>query len=149
MPPSDAGTLSADDARDLVAYVLQQNGFPAGSAELAHDERELLAVQITGKTGPGPLKTGAVVRVAGCLTQLREREWELTGAGEPEKTTLEASRQQEPVARGTRTIRLLSPYPNPAAHIGHTMQAIGFLVRDADADAVNVVSLEMLAPGCE
>lgn len=149
MPPSDAGTLSADDARDLVAYVLQQNGFPAGSAELAHDERELLAVQITGKTGPGPLKTGAVVRVAGCLTQLREREWELTGAGEPEKTTLEASRQQEPVARGTRTIRLLSPYPNPAAHIGHTMQAIGFLVRDADADAVNVVSLEMLAPTCQ
>jgi cytochrome c553 len=149
MPPSDAGTLSAADARDLVAYVLQQNGFPAGSAELAHDERELLAVQITGKTGPGPLKTGAVVRVAGCLTRVGEREWELTGAGEPEKTTLEASRQQEAVARGTRTIRLLSPYPSPAAHIGHTMQATGFLVRDAGVDAVNVVSLEMLAPVCE
>jgi hypothetical protein len=62
---------------------------------------------------------------------------------------LEASRQQEAVARGTRTVRLLSPFPNPVAHIGHTMQAIGFLVRDAAVDAVNVVSLEMLAPGCE
>jgi len=29
------------------------------------------------------------------------------------------------------------------------MLAIGFLVRDAAADAVNVVSLEMLAPTCE
>ena len=149
MPPSDAGTLSAADARDLVAYVLQQNAFPAGSAELALDERELLAVQITGKTGPGPLKTGAVVQVAGCLTQAREREWELTGTAEPEKTTLEASRQSEAVARGTRTVRLLNPFPSPAAHAGHTMLAIGFLVRDAAADAVNVVSLEMLAPTCE
>ncbi len=95
------------------------------------------------------MKTGAVVRVAGCLTQAREREWELTGAAEPEKTTLEASPQPEAVARGTRTIRLLNPFPNPAAHAGHTMLAIGFLVRDAAADAVNVVSLEMLSPNCE
>ena len=148
MPPADAGTLSAADARDVVAYVLQQNGFPAGPTELAHGEGELSAVQITGKTGPTPLKTGAVVRVAGCLTQVREREWELTGAAEPEKTTLE-TRQPEAVARGTRTIRLLNPFPNPAAHAGHTVQAIGFLVRDAAVDAVNVVSLEMLSPTCE
>jgi len=149
MPPAEAGTLSAADARDVLAYVLQQNGFPAGSVELAHDERELSAVAITGKTGPGPLKTGAVVRVAGCLRQVRDREWEVTGAAEPEKTTLEASRQTEAVARGTRTIRLLNPFPNPAAHAGHTMLAIGFLVRDTSVDAVNVVSLEMLAPSCE
>ena len=149
MPPADAGTLSAADARDVVAFVLQQNGFPAGSAELAHDERELSAVQITGKTGPGALKTGAVVRVAGCLTQVREREWELTGAAEPEKTTLEASRQPDAVARGTRTIRLLNPFPTPAAHVGHTVRAIGFLVKDAAVDSVNVVSLEMLSPSCE
>ena len=149
MPPAEAGTLSAADTGDVVAYVLQQNGFPAGSTELAHGERELSAVQITGKTGPGPLKTGAVVRVIGCLAQVRERDWELTGAAEPVKTTLETSVQPESVARGTRTIRLLNPFPNPAAHIGHTVQAIGFLVRDAAVDAVNVVSLEMLSRSCE
>jgi hypothetical protein len=100
MPPAEAGTLSPADARDVVAYVLQQNGFPAGVTELGHGERELSAVQITGKTGPGPLKTGAVVRVTGCLAQVRERDWELTGAAEPEKTTLQASRQPEAGARG-------------------------------------------------
>jgi mono/diheme cytochrome c family protein len=31
MPPAEAGTLSAADARDVLAYVLQQNGFPAGA----------------------------------------------------------------------------------------------------------------------
>jgi hypothetical protein len=110
-------------------------------------------VQIARKTGPGPLKTGAVVRAAGCLAQRSDRDWELTGAAEPERTTLDAPRAtarrpSDPVASGTRTIRLLNPFPSPSAHVGHTMQAIGFLVKDPGGDAVNVVSLEMLAPSC-
>jgi S-disulfanyl-L-cysteine oxidoreductase SoxD len=149
MPPAEAGSLSDADTRDVVAYVLQRNGFPAGNTELAHDQRELSAILITGRTGPGSVKTGATVRVAGCLSHGQESDWELTGAAEPQKTTLGASRQPEAVALGTRTIRLLNPFPSPAAHVGHTVQAIGFLVRDGAVDAVNVVSLEMVAPTCE
>jgi mono/diheme cytochrome c family protein len=154
MPPgAEARTVAESDKRDAMAYLLQQNGFPAGSAELAHGDDELASVQITGKTGPAPVKTGAIVRVAGCLAQRQEREWELTGAAEPERTTLDAppaARRQpsDAAVSGTRTVRLLNAFPNPAAHVGHTMLAIGFLIRDAGDDAVNVVSLEMLAPGC-
>jgi len=153
MPPGEAATVGANDKRDAMAYVLQQNGFPAGSAELSHDDDQLATVQITGRTGPGLLKTGAIVRVAGCLAQRRERDWELTNAAEPERTALDAapaaSRQPTgAIVPGTRTVRLLNPFPNPAAHRGHIMQAIGFLVKDAGGDAVNVVSLEMLAPSC-
>jgi mono/diheme cytochrome c family protein len=155
MPPGgDAGTVGENDKRDVMAYLLQQNGFPAGSAELAHDDDELATVQITGKTGPGPLKTGAIVRVAGCLAPRGERDWELTSAAEPERTTLDRARAagrqpSDAVVSGTRNVLLLNAFPSPAAaHIGHTMQAIGFLVRDAGGDAVNVVSLEMLAPSC-
>jgi len=154
MPPgAEARTVSDNDKRDALAYLLQQNGFPAGSAELAHADGELATVQITGKTGPAPLKRGAIVRVAGCLAQRREGDWELTGAAEPERTTLEAApaagrQRADAVVAGTRTVRLLNPFPSPAAHVGHTMEAIGFLVRDAGDDTVNVVSLEMLAPGC-
>jgi len=43
---------------------------------------------------------------------------------------------------------LLNAFPSPAAHVGHTMQAIGFLVKDSGGDAVNVVSMEMLSPTC-
>ena len=153
MPPAgEAVTVGENDKRDVMAYLLQQNGFPAGSAELARGDNELATVQITGKAGPRPLKTGAIVRVAGCLAQ-REREWELTGAAEPEWTTLDATpaaggQPSGAVVSGTRHIRLLNAFPSPAAHVGHTMQAIGFLVRDAGDDVVNVVSLEMLAPRC-
>jgi mono/diheme cytochrome c family protein len=154
MPPgAEARTVGENDKRDVMAYLLQQNGFPAGSAELARGDDELASVQITGRTGPGPLKTGAIVRVVGCLTQRREREWELTSAAEPQRTTLDAApaagrQPSDAVVSGTRNVRLLNPFPSPAAHVGHTMQAIGFLVRDAGDDAINVVSLEMLAPSC-
>ena len=155
MPPgAEAATVGENDKRDVMAYVLQQNGFPAGSAELARGDDELATIRITGKNGPGPLKTGAIVRVAGCLAQPRERDWELTHASEPERTTLDAApaaggQPADAVVSGTRTVRLLNAFPSPAAHVGHTMRAIGFLVRDNGDDAVNVVSLEMLAPTCE
>ena len=153
MPPGEAGTVDVNDKRDAMAYLLQQNGFPAGSAELAEDADELAAVQITRKTGPGPLKTGAVVRVVGCLARRSEVGWELTGAAEAERTTLDAApattgQPSDAVASGTRTVRLLNAFPSPDAHLGHTMRAIGFLVRNAGGDAVNVVSLQMLSPGC-
>ena len=153
MPPGEAATVSNSDKRDAMAYLLQQNGFPSGSAELAVRDDELASVEISRKAGPGPLKTGAVVRVAGCLALRPERNWELTGATEPERTTLDAAMApgRQPsgrVSSGERTVRLLNAFPSPAAHVGHTMQAIGFLVRDAGDDAVNVVSLEMLASSC-
>ena len=153
MPPGEAVSVSDYDKRDAMAYLLQQNGFPAGDSELAQDDAELANVEISRKTGPGPLKSGAVVRVAGCLAQRGERDWELTSAAEPERTTLDAAPAAgvQPAGRGAseaRTVRLLNAFPSPAAHLGHTMRAIGFLVRNADGDAVNVVSLEMLAPSC-
>jgi len=151
MPRDDAGSVDVNEKREVMAYLLQQNGFPAGQTELAHDDDGLATVLIVRKTGPGPLKTGAIVRVAGCLVQQGERDFELTGAMEPERTRLDAApadRQSDPIAPGTRTVRLLNAFPSPAPHVGHTMQATGFLMRDASGDAVNVVSLEMLAPGC-
>ena len=154
MPPgAEARTVGENDKRDVMAYLLQQNGFPAGSAELAHGDDDLATVHITGRTGPAPLKTGVIVRVAGCLARRGERDWELTNAAEPERTTLDAAaaagrQRSETLVSGTRHVRLLNAFPSPAAHVGHTMRAIGFLLRDAGDDAVNVVSLEMLAPSC-
>jgi len=151
MPPGNAGSVDLDEKRDVMAYLLQQNGFPAGSDELAQSDDGLEALQIVRKGGPGPLKTGALVRAVGCLAHRRERDWELTSAAEPERTTLDApaGRQlSDGVVSGTRTIRLLNAFPSPAAHLGHTMQATGFLVKDPGDDAINVVTLEMLAPSC-
>ena len=153
MPPGAPATVDDAGKRDVMAYLLQQNGFPEGSADLTRDESILEAIQIVRRTGPGPLRTGAVVRVAGCLAKRSEREWELAGATEPERTALPAAPgawrpSSTTIADGNRTVVLMNAFPNPAAHEGHRMLAIGFLVRTPDGDAVNVVSLEMLAPRC-
>src|SRR5437763_14356935 len=51
MPPDAAGTLSGRDAIDTVAYVLQENAFPAGSTALVADPAALGVLEI--KSAPG------------------------------------------------------------------------------------------------
>jgi mono/diheme cytochrome c family protein len=152
MPPGEAMTLDTADKLDAMAYVLQQNGFPQGDADLTADAAALAAVLITRKTGPGPLRTGSLVRVAGCLAAGNANSWQLTSATEPVRTGLNpasgATPPTQPQEAGTRIVVLLNPFPRPDAHLGHWMVATGFLVRNAEGDAVNVVSLEMIAPAC-
>jgi len=152
MPPGQVAAIEERGKLDAMAYMLQQNGFPEGRAELTPDADALATIQITGKGGPIPVRTGTLIRTAGCLELRDDREWELTNATEPERTALDAasatsSRQPSPQS-GARTIVLLNPFPSPTAHRGHRIAATGFLVRRANGDAVNVVSLEMLEPSC-
>jgi mono/diheme cytochrome c family protein len=151
MPPGEASTVRETDKLDALAYLLQQNGFPAGR-ELTPDADALATIQITGKGGPIPVRTGTLVRTAGCLELRDDREWQLTSATEPERTALDAASEtrasrSSPQA-GPRTIVLLNAFPSPTAHRGHRVAATGFLIRRADGDAINVVSLEMLAASC-
>lgn len=152
MPPDAINAVDANDKRDIVAYLLQQNGFPAGTTELSLDSEVLATFEISRRNGPGPVKIGALVHVTGCLTQQGD-DWELVRATAPEKTALPAAESgaAQPAAAaisGTRAITLLNIFPSPAAHRGHTMTATGFLLKKGDSDAINVVSLEMIAPGC-
>ncbi len=41
MPLNRPGTLTSQDASDVLAYILQRNGRPAGARELAHEPDEL------------------------------------------------------------------------------------------------------------
>lgn len=49
MPKDRAGSLGADEYLDIVAFMLQSNGFPAGSADLRSDRNELKLLTITKK----------------------------------------------------------------------------------------------------
>jgi mono/diheme cytochrome c family protein len=153
MPPgAPAEAVATADKRDAMAYVLRLNGFPEGSTELPATDEALAAIRITGKNGPAPMKAGTLVKVVGCLRARGGREWELRDAAEPERTSLPAAPidREPPNAStpGARTVALLNVFPNPAAHEGHTMRAVGFLVRNENGDSVNVVSLDRVAPGC-
>ena len=152
MPPGEAVAVEDADKVDVTAYLLQKNGFPEGREELIRDDDVLAAIEITGRTGPGPLRTGTVVRIVGCLDRRNEGDWQLADATEPTRASLDPSSESRPQVpasgSGTRTIVLMNPFPDPAAHQGHRMAATGFLVRHADGDVINVVSLEMIAPTC-
>ena len=152
MPAGQVTAVEEPEKLDTMAYVLQQNGFPEGRVELTPDAAALATIQITGKSGPAPVRTGTLVRTAGCLELRDDRDWQLTNATEPERTALDTALETRPRSpspqAGARTIVLLNPFPSPTAHRGHRITATGFLVRRADGDAINVVSLEMLAPSC-
>jgi cytochrome c5 len=153
MPPDGINTVDPNDKRDIVAYVLQQNGFPAGTSELSHDVATLANLEIERKSGPAAAKTGSLVHVTGCLTLQGNRDWVLTNATEPEKTALptpgSTARPQTQQTSGGRQVGLLNVFPSPDAHRGHTMHATGFLMKKGDSDAINVVSLEMVAQNCD
>jgi len=152
MPAGQVAAVEDPQKLDAMAYVMQQNGFPEGRAELTPDTDALATIQITGEGVPIPVRTGTLVRTTGCLELRDDRGWQLTSATEPERTALDTasktSRRQDSPQSDARTIVLLNPFPSPATHRGHRVAATGFLVRRADGDAVNVVSLEMLAPSC-
>src|SRR5262245_18522794 len=152
MPPDGINAVDPNDKRDIVAYVLQQNGFPAGTSELSQDVATLATLELERKSGPAAAKTGSLVQVTGCLTLQGERDWILTNATEPEKTALPtpgtAARPQTRQISGTRQVALLNVFPSPDRYRDHTMHATGFLMKKGDGDAINVVSLEMIAASC-
>jgi cytochrome c len=49
MPRGNAGTLSREQTRDLVAFLLTSNGFPAGTRDLPGDTPSLKAIRFEAK----------------------------------------------------------------------------------------------------
>jgi mono/diheme cytochrome c family protein len=136
MPPGEVTSLTEDEKADALAYLLQQNGYPQGTAELNRDPEVRARTPLSPQAGSLVLRTGSLVRVTGCLSQGEGNAWILTSA------TAAAS-------LGSQTVRLLNVFPNPSGHKGHTVEVSGLLVRDATGVSLNTLSLEMRAPNCE
>ena len=47
MPPDSPGSLAPDKYRDIIAFILQENKYPAGDRELAADSAVLHTIKIT------------------------------------------------------------------------------------------------------
>ena len=151
MPFDEPGTLTDQAYLDTLAYILQVNEFPGGSADLGPDGLEL--IQIEGPDGPGPVPSFAMVRVVGCMTT-GSGNWSLTQATEPARTSEPAASSPEELsalesaAPGRHTFELLNIYPSPDDHEGHRMEVKGLLIRLPDRSRINVSSVAMVAPSC-
>ena len=156
MPPLNAEQVPANTKLDIVAYLLQVNGFPEGSTELALDAGALDSLQIVRKgADDAGAPNFALVEVLGCLAEGPNGRWMLTNSTTPtvtkdESATPDALKSAEARPLGTETFELVSVSPSFKAetHKGHKVEARGLLYKDSSYAELNLTSLEMIAPSC-
>ena len=76
-----AGTLGTPTYVDIVAHILNSNGFPAGPSEMT--AASSVGVQIVKKGGPSELPSNSFAHVIGCLAKGEGRDWKLTMGSRP------------------------------------------------------------------
>jgi mono/diheme cytochrome c family protein len=155
MPRNAGGTLTEEEYVHVTAFILQRNGFPAGSSELK--PAAMSEIHIEAKEGPKPLPNNAMIQVIGCMTPDGDA-WTLTKATSPVRTRTpnvispEERKAAQNTPLGTATFRLqnlvLLGSFQPEAHKGHTMLAKGPLLRRSNGEMISVTALEMVGEGC-
>ena len=156
--PSDApGSLTDRVYLDIVTYLLEASGFPAGASELRLDPELLASILVVGKRGPGgPVPNFSLVQVIGCLTQNAGNAWMLTRSTEPVRARNSGDSQPTDVKPldakplGTLVFRLLDfPSVGRSARPGYKVQAKGFLIRQPNDDRLNLTSLQVVGETCD
>jgi len=152
MPPDSPSSLPDEDYINMVALILQKNGFPAGNETLSANKLD--GILIVGKDGDKEVPNFRLVEVVGCLTHDPNDTWTLTRTSTPRvaierPSTAETLKEASSTPLGAQTFRLVSVNSfDPAAHTGQKMQAKGLLYRAPGKDRINLVSLETVDPNC-
>ena len=153
MPATYPETVADAVKLDILTYLLQVNGFPAGPAELKMDANELEGIQMV-KKGAREVPNFALVHVVGCLEPGPKNTWMLTKTSEPAVTREDAptpAELQEAAAQplGAQTFVLVSVGPFlPESHRGEKVEARGLLYRDPAENRLNLTALQKIAAGC-
>jgi len=154
MPGNNPGSLDERAYTDIIAFILEENGLPAGERELSHDM--VGRIQLVGTDGPQPLSNLTIVRAVGCLGQEANNTWALVKATNPrpvrarivEGTTPEELKVSAAQPLGTERFPLLSVTQRGASYTGHKVQVKGVLTRQNTLERINVMSLESVSPTC-
>ena len=161
MPPgrqrsTEPNPISDSMYLDMVAHVLKVNGYPGGAGELTADS--VKDVVLIGKDGPRPVPDGSLIMTVGCLSQAPNGAWILFNATEPARNrrpndsvpSERAASSQKPAGRLIFRLADLEAVPDfsPAANKGRKIQAKGYIVRQPNAERINLTSMEMLDSSC-
>jgi cytochrome c5 len=151
MPRNLPASLADDVYLDIVAHVLKENGFRAGSTELSADALDGIRVVPGQRKPPPPVGDFSYVEVVGCLAGGAQHDWTLTRATDPVASTPSASAEgaaAKPL--GARTYHLLDALAYaPDGHVGHKMYVRGLLIQLPGEQRLTISALEMLASTCE
>ena len=151
MPPGGSESLADDAYVDIISYVLERNGFPAGAEELSPGL--LSGVRVEGEDGPDVVPNFALVRVVGCLTGSAADGWRLSDASgevrtaDPEASAGDELAEVEATPLDSQSFQLMYVFPSPDAYVGYKVATKGLLIR-GDTDSINVTSVQSLAERC-
>jgi cytochrome c5 len=154
MPPNFGTMLDDQSKLDIVTFILQTNGFPAGPSELELMSGDLAGAQILRKGEQASVQNFSLVQTVGCLSSGPNGTWVLTRTAEPL-----ATRDETPSERGldtsatrplgSRTYRLISVSPfDPESHAGLKMEARGLVYTEPGDERINLTSLQPTGTGC-
>jgi mono/diheme cytochrome c family protein len=149
MPFDDAGvkkgTLPQSTYADIVAHILNRNGFPAGNGEL--NQASSAGVQIIRKDGPGELPDSATARVVGCLGPREGADWVLTKGTRAVRTSSPKD-SDKTMPLGNREYSLKFVLTNLTRLVGHRVAVSGLLIGEGGARGINVSAVDNLADVC-
>jgi mono/diheme cytochrome c family protein len=153
MPPNFGAVLEPQTKIDLVAYLLQENGYPDGLTELGQDSDELDALKMVKKGANTGAPNFSLVRIVGCLTEGSNRAWLLTHTSEPVvvkddgPTATVADVEKMPLGADTFLLVNVARF-RPESHNGQKLEAKGLLYRSPGDNRINLTSLQMVSPAC-
>ena len=154
MPRNTPASLADEVYLDIVAHLLKENGFRAGSQELTADALDGTRVVPGRPKPPPPIGDFSYVEVVGCLTAGPQHTWLLTRASEPVAavpavTAASSTPTASATPLGTHTFRLLDAMAYaPEAHSGHTMYVRGLLIKLPGDERLTISAFEMVSPSC-
>ena len=157
MPRGAPGSLGDTVYLDLVAHLLKENGFPAGSRELTADALEGVRV-LPGRPRALPaIGDFSYVEVVGCLSAGARNTWMLTQGSEPVAATAAVSAAPvapsapaaSPQPLGTYTFHLLDAMAYaPGDHQGQKVSIRGLLIKVPGEQRMTISALETVSPDC-
>ncbi len=157
MPRDTPAQLPDRTYLDIVARILAANSFPAGDREL--EVEDLRGIQIEGEDGPGPIPSGSLAQLVGCMVEDGGGNWVLTNSTEPARTdrargsTDEELELAQAKALGSLTFRLqgftsIRGGFTPDEHRGERLQVKGYAIRLPQIQRIDLLSIEPIAPTC-
>jgi cytochrome c553 len=159
MPPGNVDSLTPEVKLNILAHLLRENGFPAGTTELSLNADALDSLQITKKNVDVGVPNFALVQVVGCLTPdqpgAQGPSWKLVNASDPIATRDNApnaaalkTAETKPLGRATFALVSVDAATRSGAMNGRKVEARGLLYRDGAYADLNLTSLKPVASDC-
>lgn len=160
MPQGYATNVQENVKVDIVSYILQANGFPAGREELSGDLELLQAVQILAKPNASQsldsIPNYSLIQVVGCLSKAGDGGWQVSGAPDPSRATNPDASPSTALDRlkglptGSTSFRLINAGRlGPDAMAGRRVETKGFLYQNGDEKLLSVSALQTLGVACQ